>query len=168
MPPAVVQHRQQERVCDRSVVALLRGMLRAGVMQDGQVRRSVTGTQQGGVVSPLLANIYLHRIDGAWDAREDGVLVRFADDVVVMWSTERQAQAALAQLTGLLADLGLEPKAAKTRIVQLAAGGDGVEFLGFHTDWSAVTGDAPANMSCSWLVRPRTRRCSMPATGSGN
>ena len=122
----------QERVCDRSVVQLLRGMLRAGVMHDGQVRRSVTGTPQGGVVSPLLANIYLHRIDRAWDAREHGVLVRFADDVVVMCSTERQAKAALAQLRVLLADLGLEPKAAKTRIVQLAVGGEGVDFLGFH------------------------------------
>jgi group II intron reverse transcriptase/maturase len=122
----------QERVCDRSVVALLRGMLRAGVMHDGQVRRSVTGTPQGGVVSPLLANIYLHRIDRAWDAREYGVLARFADDVVVMCSTERQAKAALAQLRLLLADLGLEPKAAKTRIVQLAVGGEGVDFLGFH------------------------------------
>jgi len=122
----------QERICDRSVVQLLRGMLRAGVMHDGQVRRSVTGTPQGGVVSPLLANIYLHRIDRAWDAREHGVLVRFADDLVVMCSSERQAQAALTQLTALLADLGLEPKAAKTRIVQLAAGEVGFDFLGFH------------------------------------
>ncbi len=122
----------QERVCDRSVVQLLRGMLRAGVMHDGQVRRSVTGTPQDGVASPLLANIYLHRIDRAWDAREHGVLVRFADDVVVMCSSERQAQAALAQLTVLLADLGLEPKATKTRIVHLTVGGEGVDFLGFH------------------------------------
>ena len=122
----------QERVCDRSVVQLLRGMLRAGVMHDGQVRRSVTGTPQGGVASPLLANIYLHRIDRAWDAREHGVLVRFADDVVVMCSSERQAQAALAQLRVLLADLGLEPKAAKTRIMHLTVGGEGVDFLGFH------------------------------------
>ncbi|MGI8418543.1 MAG: hypothetical protein ACR2P2_20565, partial [Nakamurella sp.] len=63
----------------------------------------------------------------AWDAREHGVLVRFADDLVVMCFSERQAQAALTQLTALLADLGLEPKAAKTRIVQLAAG-EGVGF----------------------------------------
>jgi RNA-directed DNA polymerase len=72
----------QERVCDQSVLKLLRVILRAGVMQDGQVRRSVTGTPQGGVVSPLLANIYLHRIDRAWDVREHGVLVRYADDGV--------------------------------------------------------------------------------------
>ena len=70
----------QERVSDQSVLKLLRAMLRAGVMSDGQVRRSVTGTPQGGVISPLLANVYLHRIDRAWSVREHGVLVRFADD----------------------------------------------------------------------------------------
>jgi group II intron reverse transcriptase/maturase len=122
----------EERVSDQSVLKLLRVMLRAGVMSDGQVQRSVAGTPQGGVASPLLANIYLHRIDRAWDVRQHGVLVRFADDVVVMCSTRDQAEAALAQLRVLLAELGLEPKAAKTRIVQLAVGGEGLDFLGFH------------------------------------
>ena len=59
----------QERVSDQSVLKLLRAMLRAGVMSDGQVRRSVTGTPQGGVISPLMANVYLHRIDRAWNVR---------------------------------------------------------------------------------------------------
>jgi group II intron reverse transcriptase/maturase len=121
-----------ERVCDQAVLTLLRAMLRAGVMSDGQVRRPVTGTPQGGVCSPLLANVYLHRVDRAWDSRQHGVLVRFADDVVVMCASRAQAQAALAQLTALLADLGLEPNAAKTRIVHLAVGGEGFDFLGFH------------------------------------
>ena len=80
----------------------------------------------------MLANVYLHRIDRAWDVRQHGVLVRFADDVVVMCTTRQQAEAALARLRGLLADLGLEPKEAKTRIVELAVGGDGLDFLGFH------------------------------------
>ena len=62
----------EERVCDRSVLKLLRAMLRAGVMEEGQVRRPVTGTPQGGVVSPLMANVYLHRLDRAWDARLHG------------------------------------------------------------------------------------------------
>lgn len=56
----------QEWVCDQAVLKLLRAMLRAGVMDGGQVRRSVTGTAQGGVISPLLANVYLHRLDRAW------------------------------------------------------------------------------------------------------
>ncbi|MBA3251892.1 MAG: group II intron reverse transcriptase/maturase [Geodermatophilaceae bacterium] len=122
----------QERVCDQTVLALLRVMLRAGVMSEGGVRRSVTGTPQGGVVSPLLANVYLHRIDRAWDGRRHGVLVRYADDVVVMCASRAQAEAALARLTAVLAELGLEPKAAKTRIVALAVGGEGLDFLGFH------------------------------------
>jgi len=122
----------QERVSDQGVLRLLRAMLRAGVMLDGSLTRSESGTPQGGVVSPLLANVYLHRIDRVWDVREHGVLVRYADDLVVMCKSQQQAEAALARLTALLADLGLEPKAAKTRIVHLQVGGEGLEFLGFH------------------------------------
>jgi RNA-directed DNA polymerase len=121
----------EERICDQPVLKLLRAMLRAGVMEDGQVRRAVTGTPQGGVVSPLMCNVYLHRLDRAWDER-DGVLVRFADDLVVMCWSRSQAERALERLTALLADLGLEPKAAKTRIVHLEVGGPGFDFLGFH------------------------------------
>jgi group II intron reverse transcriptase/maturase len=122
----------EERVCDQGVLKLLRSMLRAGVMQDGSVRRPVTGTPQGGVVSPLLANIYLHRVDRVWDVGRHGVLVRYADDLVVMCRSREQAEAALAQLTVLLAGLGLQPKPAKTRIAHLQVGGEGFDFLGFH------------------------------------
>jgi RNA-directed DNA polymerase len=122
----------QERVCDQSVLTLLRVMLHAGVMTDGVVRHPVTGCPQGGVISPLLCNVYLHRIDRVWNVREHGVLVRFADDAVVMCATRQQAQAALERLRALLADLGLEPKEAKTRIVHLTEGGEGLDFLGFH------------------------------------
>jgi hypothetical protein len=94
------------------------------------------GPQQCGpatrLVSPLLANVYLHRLDRQWDDDRHGRLVRYADDLVVMCSTRQQAEAALARLTALLADLGLEPKAAKTRIVQLTEYGEGFDFLGFH------------------------------------
>ena len=121
----------EERVCDQPVLKLLRVMLRAGVMEDGQLRRPVTGTPQGGVISPVLCNVYLHRVDREWD-EHDGVLVRFADDAVVMCWSRSQAERALERLTALLADLGLEPKAAKTRIVQLKEGGEGFDFLGFH------------------------------------
>jgi len=121
----------QERVCDQSVLKLLRVMLRAGAMEDGQVRRPVTGTPQGGVISPVMCNVYLHRLDRARD-EHDGVLVRFADDLVVMCWSRSQAERALERLTAVLADLGLEPKAAKTRIVRLEEGGEGLDFLGFH------------------------------------
>ena len=121
----------EERISDRRLLALLRAFLRAGVMEQGSVHRPVTGTPQGGVVSPLLANVYLHRLDRAWRGAY-GTLVRYADDALVMCRSKGQAVAALARLTVLLADLGLEPKAAKTRIVHLRVGGEGVDFLGFH------------------------------------
>jgi RNA-directed DNA polymerase len=121
----------EERICDQPVLKLLRAMLRAGVMEDGQVRREAAGTPQGGVFSPVMCNVYLHRLDRAWDDR-DGVLCRYADDLTVMCWSRSQAEAALERLTALLADLGLEPKAAKTRIVHLAEEGEGFDFLGFH------------------------------------
>jgi RNA-directed DNA polymerase len=79
-----------------------------------------------------MCNVYLNQIDRVWSVREHGVLVRFADDAVVMCATREQAEAALARLRRLLADLGLEPKEAKTRIVHLTEGGPGLDFLGFH------------------------------------
>ncbi|QBI18359.1 hypothetical protein ER308_01410 [Egibacter rhizosphaerae] len=72
----------EERICDRQVLKLLRVMLRAGVMEHGVVEGSVSGTPQGGVVSPLLANVYLHRLDRWWQANGVGVMVRYADDLV--------------------------------------------------------------------------------------
>ena len=83
------------------------------------------------MISPLLANVYLHRLDRGWRGAY-GRLVRYADDALVMCRSKGQALAALARLTTLLADLGLQPKAAKTRIVHLTEGGEGVDFLGFH------------------------------------
>ena len=122
----------EERVSDRNLLKLLRAMLRAGVMADGAVHRDVTGTPQGGVISPVLCNVYLHRLDRQWAERGTGVLVRFADDLVVMCHSKREAEAALSALRSILAELGLEPKAAKTRIVYLQEEGEGLDFLGFH------------------------------------
>jgi RNA-directed DNA polymerase len=122
----------QERVVDQPVLKLLRAMLRAGVMETGLVRHREAGTPQGGVISPLLCNVYLHRLDRQWDTRAHGVLIRYADDLVVMCATRQQAETALARLRELLAGLGLAPKEAKTRIVHLAEGAEGFDFLGFH------------------------------------
>jgi group II intron reverse transcriptase/maturase len=143
----------EERVCDQSVLNLLRVILRAGVMEDGQVRRPVTGAPQGGVISPLLCNVYLHRIDRVWDTREYGVLVRFADDALVMCKSREQAEAALARLRLLLAELGLEPKEAKTRTVHLEVGGTGFDFLGFHHRLVRVTGRRNHRWSVTFLAR---------------
>jgi RNA-directed DNA polymerase len=125
----------EERIVDRQVLKLLRVMLRAGVMQDGVISRPATGTPQGGVISPLLCNVYLNRLDRQWETRRFGELVRYADDLVVMCVNRKQAEQALEALTAMLADLGLEPKASKTRIVHLEEGGEGFDFLGFHHRW---------------------------------
>jgi retron-type reverse transcriptase len=109
----------EERISDQGVLKLLRAMLRAGVMEGGRARREVTGAAQGGPASPLLCNIYLHRLDRAWDARQHGVLVRYCDDLVVMCQSRQQAEAALERLRSVLGGLGLELKQSKTRIVHL-------------------------------------------------
>jgi RNA-directed DNA polymerase len=147
----------EERVSDRHVLTLLRAMLRAGVMVDGTVRRSVTGTPQGGVASPLLANIYLHRLDRTWqDGGGVGVLVRYCDDLVVCCRSRPEAERALAALIAILAGLGLEPKAAKTRIVHLAEDGEGLDFLGFHHRW--VRSRSPRFRHLLFLARWPTRQ----------
>jgi group II intron reverse transcriptase/maturase len=122
----------EERISDRHVLKVLRAMLRAGVMEDGALHRDVSGTPQGGVVSPVLCNVYLHGLDRQWAERGNGVLVRFADDLVVMCHSKREAEDALRALTAILAEMGLELKQAKTRIVHLREGGEGLDFLGFH------------------------------------
>jgi group II intron reverse transcriptase/maturase len=151
----------EERVCDRAVLALIRTVLRAGVMEDGSLRRSASGAPQGGPLSPLLCNAYLHRLDRSWSASEHGVLVRYVDDAVVMCDTREQAEAALARLTGLLAGLGLEPKVAKTRIVQLAEGNPGFDFLGFHH--RLVRGRTPKSAHLTFLARWPSRKAAQHA-----
>jgi group II intron reverse transcriptase/maturase len=125
----------EERICDRRLLKLLRAMLRAGVLEAGTVRHGVSGTPQGGVVSPVLCNVYLHRLDQEWQARGSGLMLRYADDLLALCKTRREAENALVALTVILADMGLELKPAKTRIVHLREGGEGVDFLGFHHRW---------------------------------
>jgi group II intron reverse transcriptase/maturase len=146
----------EERVCDRAIVGLVRGMLRAGVMEAGSLRHGDTGTPQGGVISPLLCNVYLHRLDRAWATGQHGVLVRYADDALVMCKSRGQAEAALARLTVLLAELRLNPKAAKTRIVHLTEGGEGFDFLGFHH--RLVRGRTPKSAHLTFLARWPARK----------
>jgi RNA-directed DNA polymerase len=122
----------KERLSDRRVLKLIRQWLEAGVMEDGTVRETLAGTPQGGVISPLLANIYLNKLDRIWAARcgQLGVLVRYADDFVAMCRTEFQAREALRRIGLVMNRLGLTLHPAKTRLVDLRRGKESFVFLG--------------------------------------
>lgn len=122
----------ERRVSDRRVRKLVGQWLRAGVLTEMGFSRSVAGTPQGGVISPLLANIYLHAFDVEVGRRGLGLLVRYADDFVIMTRTPQQAEAALAGAREVLGSWGLELHPDKTRILDLVEGREGFDFLGCH------------------------------------
>jgi RNA-directed DNA polymerase len=116
-----------QRVSDGRVLRLIRGMLKAGVLAEGQRLPTEQGTPQGGIVSPLLSNILLTPFDR--EMRRRGYrLTRYADDWVVTCHTRAEAHRALAEATTLLQTLGVTLNADKTRIVHVKFG---FEFLGY-------------------------------------
>jgi RNA-directed DNA polymerase len=158
----------ERRVDDRPFVRLIRKWLRAGVLEtDGEVIHPTTGTPQGGVVSPVLANIYLHYVLDLWfhrrvakRCRGEACLIRYADDLVCAFGRADEADRFLAELGGRLAKFGLRMSPAKTRRLPFPRTGEGKEafdFLGFEFRWGRDRQGRPH-------LRRRTARKSLRAS----
>jgi RNA-directed DNA polymerase len=137
----------QERIDDRVFTRLIKKWLKAGVLEkDGKVVHPVTGTPQGGIISPILANIYLHYVLDLWFQRVvkkhcqgEACLIRYADDFVAAFEHGEEAERFLPELEGRLKKFGLELSKVKTRIITFhrdpPSGGSRFEFLGFEFYW---------------------------------
>jgi RNA-directed DNA polymerase len=143
-----------KEVDDPEVIGLIRRWLKAGVLTESGYLESKVGTPQGGVISPLLANIYLHRLDVEVE-RAGFQLVRYADDFVILTDSGIEAQAADALVRGVLSDIGLEVAEAKSGVHRA---NDGFEFLGFTFLGRFLRPRPVALKRFKDNVRARTRR----------
>ena len=140
----------EHRITDRRMLRLLKKWLRAGVSEDGQWSSTNVGTPQGAVISPLLANVFLHYVLDLWvaqwrsrDAHREVIIVRYADDFVIGFGSETDARNCLTALKERIAKFDLELHPEKTRLIEFGrqaetrrkARGDGppetFDFLGF-------------------------------------
>ncbi len=118
-----------EEISDGRVLKLIRSFLEAGIMEEMNIIYATNGTPQGGVISPLLSNIYLHPFDEMM-SKEGYRIIRYADDIVVMCQTRHQAEGALRRIKEILeARLKLKLNSDKTRVVHKTKG---FEFLGYY------------------------------------
>jgi len=124
----------KQRISDRRVLKMIWKWLKAGVMEDGKYMESELGSPQGGVISPLLANIYLHYLDLKWELhyKHLGKLIRYCDDFVIICRTKKEAEHALKVVKSIMQRLELELHPDKTRLVSMWNGNEGFDFLGFH------------------------------------
>lgn len=128
IPHEPLVERVARRISDGKVLDLVRSFLKSGVMEEMKVRYETTGTPQGGIISPVLANIFLHDLDMAMEAR--GIAwVRYADDVVALCQNREEAEQVLELIRQVLNGMGLRLSPEKTRIVHLD---EGFDFLGWH------------------------------------
>ena len=131
IPHDRLMRRIEERVSDGRILALLRGWLKQDIMRDLQRWTPTAGTPQGAVISPLLANIYLHPLDEHMAARGYRI-VRYADDFVVLCKSREETAAALAEIRAWVAENGLRLHPNKTHVGDSRQYGEGFEFLGYR------------------------------------
>jgi RNA-directed DNA polymerase len=147
----------QARVADGRVLALVEGFLRAGVLEEGKEWQPTGGgTPQGGVISPLLANVYLNPLDHQM-ARQGYEMVRYADDFVILCRSETEAQKALATVAAWVAEVGLTLHPTKTRVVNATQPG-GFDFLGYHFEGGQRWPRKKSWEALKDRVRAKTRR----------
>jgi RNA-directed DNA polymerase len=123
--------RVAERIADGRVMGVLKQMLQRGVMEDREWIDSEAGTPQGGVISPMLANVYLNPLDHLMQ-KAGYTMVRYADDLVILCATQTEAEAAYGLLKGWVETQGISLHPEKTRIVNMNEMGAGFDFLGYH------------------------------------
>jgi len=147
----------KRRISDPRMIKLIKGWLEAGVMEDGiYVEPDGLGTPQGGVISPLLANIYLHAFDKMWQqSKLPGTLIRYADDFVILLHPKTNTEWILSEIRGMLGRLGLELHPEKTRVTKAK---EGFDFLGVHLRLCRVR-KPKAKLKCSCRIWPSD--CSM-------
>jgi RNA-directed DNA polymerase len=131
IPHERLMRRVEERISDGRVLGLLRSWLEQDILQEMQRWTPTQGTPQGAVISPLLANIYLHPLDELMAVRGYR-MVRYADDFVVLCKSREEAEAALAEIRAWVADNGLHLHSGKTHIGDCRKVGEGFEFLGYR------------------------------------
>jgi RNA-directed DNA polymerase len=129
----ILMERMGQRISDRRVLKLVGQWLRAGVLENGTLHRTEEGVPQGGVISPLLSNIYLGELDKRMASEPTmGTLVRYCDDFVVVCKSREQCEQTKAKVQNVLGGLKLELHPEKTRMVELTDGKEGFDFLGCH------------------------------------
>ena len=131
IPHEPLLKRIAERIADGRVMGILRQMLERGVLEDRQWEDTETGTPQGGVISPLLANVYLNPLDHLMQ-KAGYTMIRYADDQVILCETQAEAEAAYGMLKAWVEAQGIRLHPEKTRIVDLNETGAGFDFLGYH------------------------------------
>jgi len=154
IPHKLIVDAVAEEVADGNILRLIEKFLTAGVMEGGVFKPTTIGTPQGGIISPLLANVVLNKLD--WRLEEAGYrFVRYADDFVVVCKTRQQAEAALEVVTSVMTELGLSLSPEKTKI---ASYGKGYEFLGFRLSSKSRTMRAKSLEKFQTKIRELTRR----------